>query len=1110
MSQACSLAESHKYDSAIVIGKLALDSARQQFGEKDTTVVNILDSLGSFSLESGSAEEAEAFWSQALGIREVILGPEHEAVARSVAYLAEALMAQNRRREALELNQREVSILEKTYGPDSPEITASLHNLANGFTSLGMFEEAEPLFVRLLSISEPSVDKGDREGINVLISAGRFYRIQGKYDRASLYLERASAISQEKFDPDDPLVGDCLFYLGILRSVQGSYRESERLLRQALAIRETVFGSDHAITGGAINSLAVVCWEQCRFEEAEMLLKRALQIIEKTSGPNSTRAANSLGNLGLVYDDMARYAEAEEATKRALSIFIELFGSEHPSIAACYNNLGMVMRKQGRYAETDETYAKALAIREKIFGPNDIEVARILHNLANNKRSQGEYDQASPLYERSLKIRRGVLGEEHHHVGQSMGHLAANYVSLDRHAEAESLYVKSLSILENVVVAESPDIAITLSGLKVLYAKEHRYAEAQSLHERELKIWESAFGAHHPETAKSLLDLARFHNHLGEYDAALLYYQQLCESRQRFIGHALSYASENQKMSYIRKYPLIEHSLLSLALADTTLESHELALEMVLRGKAAVIDAISAEKEFAYCSHDNSITASAERHDEVCGGIAMMTLASEKFDPDVYRDSLEALYSAKDSIEAKLSAACTEFKGELELRDFELDDVVSALDGGSALLEIVRYQPVDFDGLYSSEKPDPRTRYLAFTVDPSGEIRVADLGEADLIDSLVTEYRNAMSEAPQLIYEGYEADAVEVLATFTKPLYEIVFAPLEKHLGDNTRILVSPDGLLNLLPFEILPCPDGKFAIEKYHISYLSSGRDLLRYRKQPKPGSQNAIVVADPDYEMKMVASAEQRLSDDSSSVYALSLEPLRGSEDKMDCLDHPFSPLSDTRVEGESIRTLLTANAAFKTSCHFGSDATEEAIKAVNTPPTVLHLATHGYLCPKASFSCTAELYENPLLYSGLVLAGANRSILREADSTPASFQAEDGVLTSLEVSGLNLVGTELVVLSACQTGLGEIRNGEGVFGLRRAFQHAGTRSVIMSLWPVPDRQTRELMQSFYENWLSGRSKSSALRQAAVNALRQRWESIGSAHPLFWGGFVLVGDPE
>ena len=173
------------------------------------------------------------------------------------------------------------------------------------------------------------------------------------------------------------------------------------------------------------------------------------------------------------------------------------------------------------------------------------------------------------------------------------------------------------------------------------------------------------------------------------------------------------------------------------------------------------------------------------------------------------------------------------------------------------------------------------------------------------------------------------------------------------------------------------------------------------------------------------------------------------------------------------------------------------------------MLHLATHGYFCPNARFSGDVKLQENPLLYSGLALAGANRLVNGEFEYGSESAPAQDGILTSLEASGLNLMGTDLVVLSACQTGVGEVENGEGVYGLRRAFQLAGARSVVMSMFAVPDMATQTLMAGFYDNWLSGQSKVSALRQAALSIIEERRAKGGAAHPLFWGGFILVGDP-
>jgi len=208
-------------------------------------------------------------------------------------------------------------------------------------------------------------------------------------------------------------------------------------------------------------------------------------------------------------------------------------------------------------------------------------------------------------------------------------------------------------------------------------------------------------------------------------------------------------------------------------------------------------------------------------------------------------------------------------------------------------------------------------------------------------------------------------------------------------------------------------------------------------------------------------------------------------------------------TRQEGSAIAELLSQAGGLDVSYLESGEAREGTLKNLKQAPRILHVATHGYFCPEAD----RDALSNPLLRSGLVLAGANRTIGRFDDDHPNT--EEDGILTALEASGLYLIGTELVVLSACQTGIGEVQSGEGVFGLRRAFQHAGARSLITSMFAIPDGSTVTLMERFYENWLSGQSKSTALRNASLSVLTERREKHESTHPLFWGGFILVGDP-
>jgi len=300
-------------------------------------------------------------------------------------------------------------------------------------------------------------------------------------------------------------------------------------------------------------------------------------------------------------------------------------------------------------------------------------------------------------------------------------------------------------------------------------------------------------------------------------------------------------------------------------------------------------------------------------------------------------------------------------------------------------------------------------------------------------------------------------------------------------------------------------------------VTYLSTGRDLLRDRPgevarggaaEPRLLDSRAVVVSDPGF-----GAASGEVGGRAA-----------GPEGWMrpTCAAGPFDPLPRSREEGRAVARLLETRGGMRVESISGLRATETAVKRLNSP-RVLHLATHGFFCGSTEDANSEGArrpvgrargrLDNPLLRAGLALAGANRSPVVAGAPRPLDANAaraavgDDGLLTALEISGLDLTGTELVVLSACETGMGDVETGEGVFGLRRAFHLAGVNSILMSLWAVPDRETAELMERFYGYWLEGRSGSPALRRAALDMLEARRREKGMAHPLFWGGFILAG---
>ena len=389
--------------------------------------------------------------------------------------------------------------------------------------------------------------------------------------------------------------------------------------------------------------------------------------------------------------------------------------------------------------------------------------------------------------------------------------------------------------------------------------------------------------------------------------------------------------------------------------------------------------------------------------------------------------------------------------------------------------------------------------YVAFILHAGegNEVGMVNLGDAGQIDDLIAKYKKLLSKS-------VKGDCETALAASTK-LYDLVFHPLSQKLGIAKDIFISPDGNLNLVPFEALQKPDGSFLIDEYTFNYVSAGRDLLGFENNQSIDGK-CLLMGAPDFNLAQPKSTNVQ-------------KPLLANR-SADLGELTFIPLPHAKSELEAIGSILGPELS---SVYTGKDALEETLLNANHP-AIIHLATHGFFLSDhelagtgrgfnmAALSPTGEQshsqvqidIENPLLRSGILLAGAKRSL------TNGNNGSHDGIVTAEKILGMNLHGTKMVVLSACDTGLGEVKSGEGVFGLRRAFTQAGAKSLVMSLWKVPDRETKELMVQFYRNIKSGTmNRCQALRQAILKEKEIVKQRYGHDNPRYWGAFVFMGQP-
>jgi len=394
-----------------------------------------------------------------------------------------------------------------------------------------------------------------------------------------------------------------------------------------------------------------------------------------------------------------------------------------------------------------------------------------------------------------------------------------------------------------------------------------------------------------------------------------------------------------------------------------------------------------------------------------------------------------------------------------------------------------------------------------------------DLGDGREIDESVRRVRESMQGFRRDSF-GDEKSREEDFRAASRELYEKVFAPLRAAVGSATTVYLAPDGELNRVPFEALVDREGKYLIETYRFAYLSSGRDLLR---QPAAHAQGTVVFAAPDYDL----GSKERESGAKLVLAALSpptAAAFTGTR-STDVRGLEWEPLTGAQSEARDIERELAGTQYAPVRSFTGTAAIEEAFKAIRAP-RLLHVSTHGFFLPdqrlppeellgpmplQAGFGAARGLaqlrgVENPMLRSGLVLAGANKL----GEAAPDDSAIDDGWLTAEEIAMMDLTGTDLVVLSACESGLGDVAYGEGVSGLRRAFLYAGARTLVTSLFKVPDKETSELMRNYNGGLKAGKSKLDALRDAQLAMIKRRREAHGAAHPFYWASFVLVGDPE
>ncbi len=1056
-------------DDAIALAERALSLYENAFGPDHVDLTASIERLA--TLYTGQAEyaKAEALYIRETAIYEKANGPDHPFVAACLNNRAELYIRQGQYAKAEPLFERAIAIFERSLGPDHPDLAGTLHNVAALYYAQGQYAKAEPLFLRAIAIYERAPGPMRPSLAASLDYLGVLYSGQGQYANAEPLFLRAIEIYEKLLGPENADLAATLDNLAGLYSARGQYAKAEPLNLRALAIKEKALGPDHPNLATTLHNLAGRYREQGQYAKAEALFERAVAIYEKALGPDHPDLAIGLESFAGLYRAKGEYAKAEPLYTRALAIKEKAYGPEHPSVALTLNNLALLFNSQGRYAKAEPLYTRALAIYEKVRGPEHPMVAGTLNNLAKLYSNAGQLAKADPLYVRALAIYEKALGPEHPNVAIVLHNLAKNYKDEGQYAKAEPLYLRALAIREKAFGPEHPDVAASLHNLAGLYAAEGENAKAGPLYVRAIAIREKVLGPEHPDLAESLNRAALVSFASADLNEALRLQTRAGDVREGELRRNLVAGSEAAKRQYLAQTTSETDTALSIqaACGPENGAALRMALTQILRRKGRAMDALVDQLDALARSgsvDDGRLLADLAR---ARADLAALTLrgAGKEGVEQHQRDLAEAA-SRVDELEAQAGARSARLR--TELMPITLDGVRAAVPSGATLVEFATYRPYD-----------PKARatgpmlYVVYTLTADGTLRWASLGDAESIDAAVAGLRDALRT---------RADLDATLRPRARALDALVFAPVRKLVGASTRLLIAPDGQLSLVPFDALVDERGRFETEVFEISYLTSGRDLLRLGASA-PGAGPPTVFADPDFGGATRSADERKLVVEEAG-------PGQSGAPLPSLLARAyFAPLRGTAREARALGRLLPSARVLTRV-----EATKRAFVSLSAP-RVLHVATHGFFLASAPapppVSGEAPT-EDPMLRSGLAFAGAN---LHEGGS---------GIVTALEVAGMDLWGTKLVVLSACDTGVGEVRNGDGVYGLRRALVLAGSETQVMSLWPVSDEGTRDLMIAYYSRLRDGAGRSAALRAVRLAMLGDPKRR----HPYYWASFIVSGE--
>lgn len=1032
-------------------------------------------------------------------INSKILPKNYRTTERILNFLYDVAQKQRKYESAEKYLTQLTEIRKELYDESSPEYHLARIRLAGYYLDYtSKVDEAEKIFEKSYTkIVSKEIGPWQKDHLNILNHLATLYEFTDKYAQASAALDKASDVARSKFSDKDPDYGIELDRIAQLQIKLGQYERAEQNIEKSIKILEEYRKDDNRIGDyvHVIETQAKLLGVKGLFDEAQENLDRSKRLIAKANVllGNELSAAEELTSL---FIQLGRYSDADKLLQIQIPEYEKLYGKTARRLIEPLVNKGRILLAKGDYTEAERTAMRANQIANDIYGNISTKTAPTQKLLSDIYYTFGDYDKAQRNVVNAITSQEKQFGRNHIEVAKSLAQLALiKFYKGDNRSEVEKLMLEARDIIATKLGKDNPQYAEVLKHVAVIYITEKKfeiafnslttaetiwraktgtknninaasiytltgdvyyqlknYSKAEEFYNQAKNLYEKFFSATHPEYVKVLSKLSKVHYMQKDYKRAKRLIEESLGNYENFIKQYFPALSEREKAKYWNtiKADFEFYNTLAFSNLDDFKDLSGKVYNYQLMTKALLLSSSIKIRERILNSADAELKAQYNTWQQKK---ELLTVALSMSPTQLVENNIEpiGLQQEVERLEKNLSQKSELFEQTFETRRLTFEDVRKSLKPNEVAIEMVRYRFFNHDFTDS-------VVYAALYLKPNiNKPKAIFLKDGKKMETRFFKfYRNAIT--------GRIRDDIS---------YGIFWKPIEEEIGQAATIYLSADGVYNQINLEAIPTPDGKYVIDNANIVLVSNTKDM---------------------YLRKI--STRLAMPENTASMFGNPTFYLTASA------GNSISSLPGTEKEVNQVQFMLKQKG-WHTAEFVENSATEENIKEINSPK-IFHVATHGFYSPTVQLTLENELQsneatlnQNPLMRTGLLLKGAGDLM----EKTNYNYNMENGILTAYEAMNLNLDKTDLVVLSACETGLGDLEAGEGVYGLQRAFLVAGAKVLIMSMFKVDDEATQKLMLIFYQKWLN----SGNLRQSFIDAKKEL--RVDYQDPIYWGAFMMIG---